>query len=120
MSARTSKTIMAKNSRKILLGTVGVDSGQLLIVDPCYLSAWRDGAAFPDGRSSDADNHYSRACKATSGKELGGEILVSGIAGNGVAFSSGFGDGSYEVWGTITDYGADGGERISKVEIILI
>lgn len=28
--------------KKVLIGEIGVDSGQLMVVDPCYLSRWKD------------------------------------------------------------------------------
>ena len=34
---------MKRNERHFLLGYVSVDSGQLILVDPCYLKDWRDG-----------------------------------------------------------------------------
>lgn len=75
--------------RKII-GSCAVDSGQLLIVDPCYLSKWSDG-------DCGEDNDYNTACGLTLGEDMGGEMLVSGIAGTGVAVSTGWGDGSYPV-----------------------
>lgn len=88
-----------KKTTKKLLGYCAVDSGQLLIIDPCYLSEWRDGEAFPDERSTDAGNHYSEACKITTKEEGAGQINVSSVAGDGVVFSSGYGDGNYPVYG---------------------
>src|SRR3990167_4615674 len=81
--------------KKKLIGYAPVDSGQLIIIDPCYLGEWKDGKAFP--KEGEPSNHYAKACKATTGKAQAGEILVSGIAGNGVVFCSGWGDGNYPV-----------------------
>lgn len=92
---------------KELLGYCAVDSGQLIVVDPCYLKEWNHG------KNDELDNHYGLACLATSLKAQGGEILVSGMAGTGVAFSSGWGDGSYPVY---AHYDRDG--RVSKIEIL--
>ena len=80
---------MAKKQGKIL-GYAAVDSGQLLIVDPCYLGAWKDG------ESDDKKSHYGKACEITMNDDCGGELLVSGIAGNGVVFGSG-GDGNFPI-----------------------
>lgn len=77
-----------------ILGYAAVDSGQLLIVDPCYLSAWKDGEYNPDKK---ADNHYAKACEITQNDDCGGELLVSGVAGSGVVFASGYGDGNYPI-----------------------
>jgi hypothetical protein len=87
------------------LGNVAVDSGGILIVDPCYLHDWRDGE-YGD------DNHYTKAGVARDGVNMGGEIIVTGIAGTGVSLSSGYGDGCYPVVATYED------GRIKKVEVI--
>ncbi len=78
---------------KKYLGNVAVDSGQVIIVDPCYLGEWKDG----DFKSGDNSNHYSAVCNITL-KDSGGEILVSHIAGTGVASQTFQGDGSYPVY----------------------
>lgn len=80
------------------LGEVGVDSGGLIIVDPCYLSKWKDG-------EYGKNNHYTKACKARDNENRGSEVLVSGVAGNGVSFTSGYGDGVYPV---LAHYNGDG------------
>ncbi len=94
--------------QKKIIGYAPVDSGQLIVVDPCYLREWKDG-------NVDDDSHYGRACQATLGKDGGGSILVSGIAGDGVAFSTGWGDGLYPV---IAHYGeGENDGRIMKITI---
>jgi hypothetical protein len=90
---------------KKLIGYAGVDSGQLIIVDPCYLAEWKDGEA------DDKGSHYGKACEATLSRIGGGEVLVAGVAGMGVAISTG-GDGAFPVY---AHYQEDG--RISKIEI---
>ena len=163
------------------LGVVGVDSGQLMICDPCYIgSQWKD-EKFQDIRiyedvstktrykyrenfehfdskidgyiddngelmtpnqlikkktwvrvDEDKSEHnfsYNACCKATSGKKLGGQLnYIIGHEGVAVAFRSGLGDGTYEVFAEIEeikikdDNGREinFGERIVKVEIILM
>ena len=76
---------------KKLLGYAAVDSGQLIIVDPCYLKSWKDGSA------EDTTTHYGKACDITNNAQRGGEITVSHIAGNGVVFGTG-GDGNFAVY----------------------
>ncbi len=150
-----------------LLGVVGVDSGQLLVCDPCYIdNQWvkedfndiriiqdpktkqtfefrkdfehYDSILEPYGKKvndlisekilievkdSDSAKHnfsYNACCKTTLGGEQGGQLNYAlGHAGAGVAFRSGLGDGTYEVWAEIGE--VEGwGERVKKVEIILI
>lgn len=154
-----------------LLGQVGVDSGQLMVIDPCYInSEWKkegsvlgvnfwgqgqervahsleeEGIAVElvdDGRyrviTGDAealiekiktlsknigqiviavphtDSTYDKICDITMSEDQGGK-LDHGLA---VVFSSGLGDGLYDVYATYKTL--DGwGERITKVEIELI
>lgn len=95
---------MNKTTKKII-GYCGVDSGQLLVIDPCYLSKWKDG----DFAGSDkvANNSYAKACNITLTKQGGGEVEEGGVV-----FASGYGDGNYPV---IATYNSDG--RIIKIEI---
>lgn len=164
--------------KRKLIGQVGVDSGQLMVVDPCYInSEWKNneksiGIKFwGQGQEEVAkllkeqdekvigkngtyrimteneihlrklereiqrlakevdmvvvtytitENTYDTVCDLTSSEEQAGQLNYRmGHAGLGVAFSSGLGDGVYDVYATYKDLGA-WGERISKVEIILI
>lgn len=105
--------------KKIKLGVVGVDSGQLVITDPCYIDSEWKHEEFDDEKEAKENFSYNACCKKTL-KGHGGQLNFKlGHAGAGVVFSSGFGDGCYEVIATIKDYG-DLGKRVSKVEIILI
>lgn len=98
--------------KRKLLGYCAVDSGQILLVDPCYLSEWVDG-------ESDGDNHYAIACRTTQSREQGGEMLISSIAGRGVVASSGLGDGNYPVYAYYENIGTESKPdiRISKLTI---
>lgn len=78
--------------KKELIGYVAVDSGQVIIVDPCYLASWKDG------ESTDKTSHYGQCCEETLSKKRGGEVLVSSVAGIGVASSTYDGDGRYPVY----------------------
>ena len=147
--------------KKIKLGEVGVDSGQLMITDPCYLdyfvnddyqdcrryqnkktnkvlqyakdfsnyeeiipeynktmnqlNASGEWEALPHPNANDRSYSYNGSCMATHSEKQGGELGC----GQGVSFSSGYGDGCYEVYAHIGD--TDGFvERVHKVEIILI
>jgi len=70
-----------------LAGQCGVDSGQIIMVDPCYVE---DGL------------NYEEVCRVTLGDQR------SGPADAGVAMSSGYGDGSYNVYVRFHDTGAWG------------
>ncbi len=93
---------MLKLTKK-LIGHISVDSGQVIIVDPCYLGEWQDGEAHPEDGTT---NHYARTCKITDDSEQhGGEMLVSGIGGFGVVSSTYIGDGRYPVYGYYDETG---------------
>lgn len=158
--------------KRKLIGQVGVDSGQLMVIDPCYIDdTWKSegkitgikfwgqgenevaeylkskGATVDEKsgsyrvNSEDRDylekvrdeirlhssliqmtvissfiteSTYDDICDITGNEKQGGEF-----AGLGVAFTSGLGDGGYNVYATYNDLGA-WGERITKVEIVLI
>ena len=63
---------------------------------------------------------YNACCEATMGDNPNGQLNYEmGHAGVGVAFNSGLGDGTYEVWAEEKEI-EGWGKRITKVEIILI
>ena len=145
--------------KKIKLGEVGVDSGQLLICDPCYIDGEWKCEYFSDvrqykhkvtgdilqykidfrnyeevidkygqtmnqlNRTGDweevkpppaKENFSYNACCRASHKGPNQLNYEMGHAGIGVAFSSGYGDGVYNVYGY-----ENGDGRIVKVEIIM-
>lgn len=167
---------LIKYTRKECLGVVGVDSGTLMVMDPCYMSTaveltdnalhcyfWgrnqaeaaeflvSSGFKVEDGYGSAKviynvsladkiriseiinmhpewivvmnftdDNFSNRSLNVTCGKNYGGGIPYPlGHDGLAVCFSSGFGDGVYEVWAHYALF-EKFGERIAKVEVILI
>ena len=95
---------MEEEGKRFLLGHVSVDSGQLILVDPCYLKDWKDG---PFDLNFKPDNHYAECCLKSLSVQGGGQVFDD-LA---VAFSTGWGDGSYPVYGTKED------GRIVKVEV---
>lgn len=77
------------------IGAVGVDSGQVMVGDPCYLSDWKDdNFTGKEDKAQPYDFSYSGACNATLSDERGGE-LGRGLA---VASSTNYGDGCYPVF----------------------
>lgn len=90
---------------EVILGRCGVDSGQLMITDPCYASDWLDEMKTDDGEfnpdlESFADGSYpysyNGACSATLSNKRGGQL---GSLGTAVAVSTG-GDGWFPVVAT--------------------
>lgn len=100
---------MKKTTKKVI-GYCAVDSGQLFICDPCYLRDWKDGD-YNEKQAKKPTNHYAEACIATLGEDMGDEVLVSGIAGTGVAVSTGYGDGDYPVLAEYED------DRVKSISI---
>ena len=93
---------MAKD-RWVKIGVVGVDSGHLLIGDPCYLENFDLGKAtiLPRGKMAD-------------------QVLLhfhAGFEGETVRFESGLGDGGYTVWARTGRVKGWDGERIKEVRV---
>ena len=100
------------NQEGELAGFCFVDSGQIMIGDPCYLSNYVD-----DGDEQwDLSNKYGKytyqGASASSLSTDGFGELGGGLA---VAVSSGYGDGSYPVYIKRDDNG-----RIASATIIFI
>lgn len=103
-----------------LIGHCAVDSGQILLVDPCYIKtdgkdAWDSDCHFvPDAdREFDASKGgYSACCAASLSEDGAGQVTICGVAGDGVCTSTGYGDGNYPVYAEYNDEG-----RIVKVTI---
>lgn len=103
---------MAKhtNTRRYI-GKFGVDSGQVLIGDPCYLGDFVNDDFEPNKQSEDFTYSYSGACNRTLTDDKAGGIGRFGSMA--VVSSTGYGDGVYPVYAT---YNEDG--RIVKLEIL--
>lgn len=112
-----------KVNQEVLIGHVAVDSGQLMLCDPCYLNKWQDNkewAKEPADQNGMYPFSYNGSCGATVGDDQYGQLKFDGgHAGAGVAFASGFGDGFYPVYATIIEDGL-WGRRISEVRVVMI
>lgn len=96
--------------KRIHLGTVGVDSGTLMITDPCY----------PIGDNWNEKDYDNQVMKL-KGWVIAKEFQYSNSRGvkENLVFPTGLGDGAYDVYATIRKLGSFG-ERITKVEIVMI
>jgi len=111
---------MPKKNKRTFLGTVGVDSGQVMICDPCYIgSEWKETDDTKDLGHEDNKGQFSYGgcCFATlKEKNQGGQLNYKmGHAGAGVAVSSGYGDGGYPVY---AEYNEEGRVKRITVEFI--
>ena len=82
---------------KKLIGYCAVDSGQIMISDPCYSL---------DGEYGDTSTPYGKCCEITTQAEQAqGEVIIKGTGGSAVVSSTATGDGSYPVYATYTKGG---------------
>lgn len=114
------RTINLDNAE--LIGHVGVDSGQMMLCDPCYIeSSWDRADTEFDFGASDRDTptntnfSYAGACETTLARKQAGVLG----RGTGAVCSSGFGDGSYPVYVEFSDEGA-WGRRVKSMTIVFI
>lgn len=94
--------------QRIRIGTCAVDSGQIMIVDPCYLDEYVANDFDPDKPASLNEFSYAGACATTLTPLGAGQIRTM----TAVVASSGYGDGIYPVYAT---YDYEG--TITKLEI---
>lgn len=87
------------------IGEVGVDSGQLMVTDPCYIDQEWTREKFSVVRDPEASDDrlysysYNGACNSTLNGEGHGQLAFQmGHAGAGVAFQTAWGDGAYAVY----------------------
>jgi hypothetical protein len=95
----------------VKVGKVGVDSGQIMIGDPCYIGNKFDDSdsAIPENRKS---MRYSSACIASlTDKQCG---VFGNDDGGAFCTSSGYGDGAYGVFVKYI------GHRIAEVKVVFI
>lgn len=95
-----------------LVGRCGVDSGQLMIIDPCYLSDWVDNDC--DDKVGKSSMSYAGACKATLSEDMYGQLHNKIGIDLAVAFSSGYGDGLYPVYARKNEDG-----RVVEVKVVM-
>jgi hypothetical protein len=104
-----------------MIGRTGVDSGQVIVTDPCYFGKFVDDEFTGVGSGDEGEFSYSGACRTTL-NEVGGGELGGALA---VVSATAYGDGVYRVFqvldedGTITGLFVDFTGKInSKGEIV--
>jgi hypothetical protein len=92
----------------IYAGNFGVDSGQAMVGDPCYLDNW-DTNKNDSWELEGKEGQYSyQGASATTIASNYGELGI----GTAVVFSTGYGDGVYPVYVQLNEDG-----RVAKVVI---
>jgi hypothetical protein len=92
-----------KNDSWEYIGSIGVDSGQMMLSDPCYVKDFAEsddvvGLMEAIKNGSDDSYSYTGACSQSNTSQQAG-VLVNDIGAElGVVCSSGFGDGVYPVF----------------------
>ena len=110
-----------KNDSWEYIGSIGVDSGQMMLSDPSYVKDFAesdDGEKLLDSIKDGSDDSYSYigACSQSNTPQQAG-VLVNDIGAElGVVCSSGFGDGLYPVFVKRHDFGDDG-KRVVEMKI---
>jgi len=105
-----------RNKYGELVGHCGVDSGQIMLTDPCYVKDFKDemneGGKFVGDLPEPYPYTYNGASSATLQGDIGGGQLANSM---GVCVSSGYGDGVYPVYVT---HNSDG--RVATATIVFI
>ena len=92
-----------------LVGVCGVDSGQIMLTDPCYVKDFVDemneggdfDASLEPNSRDEYPYTYNGACSATCSDEMVGQLGAC----QGVVVSTGWGDGLYPVYVTYSEDG---------------
>jgi hypothetical protein len=92
----------------VLAGTFGVDSGQAMVGDPCYLDQWKTNVGEDWNLEGKVGDYSYQGASATTIENNYGELGIS----TAVVFSTGYGDGLYPVYVKLNNDG-----RVSKVVI---
>tara|TARA_R100000234_G_scaffold98996_1_gene67550 strand:- start:49 stop:501 length:453 start_codon:yes stop_codon:yes gene_type:complete len=112
-----------KNDSWEYIGTIGVDSGQMMLSDPSYVKHFAENddidiVKLNDVINDGSDNSYSYlgSCSQSNTPQQAG-VLVNDIGvAMGVVCSSGFGDGGYPVYVKRHNF-SYGGKRVVEMKI---
>lgn len=88
-----------------LIGYVGVDSGQVMVGDPCYLDTFVNDD-YCTSSDTPGEYSYSGACDVSmSGGGVVGPFDHMPAAGRGVVSCTMYGDGVYPVFQVVNKWG---------------
>lgn len=118
------------DKKVVKIGEVGVDSGQLMLCDPCYIKSEWSERSFdtldvdmndPAQKSQfDGEFSYVGCCVSRQVEGVAGQLNYRrGHAGVGVVTNTGLGDGCYPVYAEIQDMGT-WGRRVVKIWVDFI
>ncbi len=95
--------------RRVLVGRVNVDTGQVIVVDPSFLDTWKNDD-YDQGKPERNDFSHSAATRILLSSTKAGQLEE----GNKLAVVSeaGYGEGTYQVYATYSNEG-----RVTKLEI---
>ena len=115
------------NNRKwVRVGELFVDSGTIMVVDPCYVlpdkrdyyadRPFNGGLEYSDALGFDHPEDHPESYQSRRQAVLDGDYQKAFVLGgdntkNGFFFGSGFGDGAYNIYALISDEG-DWGTRV--------
>ena len=88
---------------RYFIGEVGVDSGMVMIIDPCYIKGIKSV------HSNDNWKDFCEICSKSGIFETGEPFEIQG----GIVSSNHIGDGGFPVYGTFDNDG-----RVSKLEVL--
>jgi hypothetical protein len=93
------------------IGSFGVDSGQAMVGDPCYLDEWQTNKGEEWDLEGKIGQYSYQGASATTLSDS------AGVLGNGrsVVFNTGYGDGVYPVYAEFNDEG-----RVARIVIEFI
>ena len=94
-----------------LVGSFGVDSGQAMVGDPCYLDGWKTNEGEDWNLEGKIGEYSYHGASATTLDDVAG-TLGGGLA---VVFNTGYGDGVYPVYAKFNEDG-----RVAKIVIDFI
>lgn len=99
-----------------LVGHCAVDSGQIMLSDPCYVKGFKDEMDEGGEFVGDLPEPYPYTYNGASSATLQGDLRCGELGnGLGVCVSSGYGDGSYPVYVTLDESG-----RVATATIVFI